>query len=90
MICELTELSHLFSGTKSLPIHCIIEQTSGQPSFETSSNETSTQNAVELDSYAILPGTTLLSECVRAALMKLGYSSSEALGAKGNYFDAYR
>lgn len=71
------------TSTKSLPIHCIIEQTSGQPSFETSSNETSTQNAVELDSYAILPGTTLLSECVRAALMKLGYSSAEAMGAKG-------
>ncbi|KAK3576093.1 hypothetical protein CHS0354_032217 [Potamilus streckersoni] len=68
--------------TKSLPIHCIIEQTPGPPSFEAGST-IGQQNTVELDSYAILPGTTLLNELVRAALIKLGYTSTEAMAAKG-------
>lgn len=38
---------------------------------------------IVLDSYAILPGTTLFSELVRTSLLKLGYSPGEALGAKG-------
>ncbi|KAL3887904.1 hypothetical protein ACJMK2_000291 [Sinanodonta woodiana] len=69
-------------STKSLPIHCVIEQTPGPPSFEAGSTS-GQQITVELDSYAILPGTTLLNELVRAALIKLGYTSTEAMGAKG-------
>lgn len=77
------------SGTRSLPIHCIIEQTNGSPSFDNSSGEKSMHCQVELDSYAILPGTTLLAECVRAALLKLGYNSTEAIGAKGKLHKYY-
>jgi len=74
----------VFTGTRSLPIHCIIEQTSGPPSFDDSSlNEKSTHTNVELDSYAILPGTTLITECVQSALTKLGYNTTEAQGAQG-------
>lgn len=59
---------------KSIPIHCVVEQIQscsqgGEP--------------VELDSYAIVPGTAVFSDLVRTALIKLGYSSSEAVGAKG-------
>ncbi|XP_052234572.1 uncharacterized protein LOC127847056 isoform X2 [Dreissena polymorpha] len=70
-------------GTRSLPIHCIIEQTSGPPSFDVPSNEKSAHTSVELDSYAILPSSTPISECVQSALVKLGYNSAEVLGAKG-------
>jgi hypothetical protein len=38
---------------------------------------------VEMDTYAILPGTTMFSELVRTALIKIGYTASEAMGAKG-------
>ncbi|XP_060573628.1 uncharacterized protein LOC132731457 isoform X3 [Ruditapes philippinarum] len=76
-------LSPSSSCTRSLPIHCIVEQTNGSASFDNLSAEKSTHSTVELDSYAILPGTTLLTECVRAALLKLGYNSTEAIGAKG-------
>ena len=38
---------------------------------------------VDLDTYAILPGTTLFCEVVRTALIKLGYTTAEAMGAKG-------
>ncbi|KAJ8322372.1 hypothetical protein KUTeg_000843 [Tegillarca granosa] len=47
------------SGAKSIPIHCVIEQTSGPVTFE--SNEGASHTTVELDSYAILPSTTLFS-----------------------------
>ncbi|XP_052763296.1 uncharacterized protein LOC128205596 isoform X2 [Mya arenaria] len=71
------------SGTRSLPIHCIIEQTSGRPSFNTPLDERSAHTSVELDSYAILPGTTPISECVQSALSKLGYNPGDVLGATG-------
>lgn len=83
----------LLSGAKSIPIHCVIEQTSGPVTFE--SNEGASHTTVELDSYAILPSTTLFSELVRASLVKLGYNSTEAMNAKGifltcnnNYVDS--
>ncbi len=38
---------------------------------------------VDLDTYAILPSNTLFSEIVRVALVKLGYTAAEAIGAKG-------
>ena len=70
----------LFSGAKSLPIHCVVEQTNGPVTFE---DDGSSHYTVELDSYAILPCTTLFSELVRAALVKLGYNSTESMNAKG-------
>ncbi|XP_071142879.1 homeobox protein dve-1-like [Mytilus edulis] len=68
------------AGAKSLPIHCVVEQTSGPVSFD---DDGSSHYTVELDSYAILPCTTLFSELVRAALVKLGYNSTESMNAKG-------
>ncbi|XP_041361222.1 uncharacterized protein LOC121377339 [Gigantopelta aegis] len=70
-------------STKSLPIHCVVEQISGTPSFDSVSSVACAQNAVELDSYAILPSSTLLSDLVHSALIKLGYSSINAMTAKG-------
>lgn len=63
-----------------MPIHCIVEQMTGAPTFDTSSPGHTT---VDMDSYAILPGSTPMNELVRAALVKLGYSPAEAMGAKG-------
>lgn len=68
------------TGDKPLPIHCIVEQMTGAPTFDTSSPGHTT---VDMDSYAILPGSTPMNELVRAALVKLGYSPAEAMGAKG-------
>ncbi|XP_062617371.1 uncharacterized protein LOC134279048 [Saccostrea cucullata] len=68
------------TGVKSLPIHCVIEQTSGPLTFEPENTAT---YSVELDTYAILPCTTLFSELVRTALIKLGYNANEAMNAKG-------
>ncbi|XP_069106867.1 homeobox protein dve-1-like [Argopecten irradians] len=69
------------AGTKSLPVHCIIEQTTGAVNFD--SPECGANSSVELDSYAILPSTTLFGEVVRTALIKLGYNAAEAITAKG-------
>ena len=41
---------------------------------------------IELDTYAILPSSALFSDIVRIALLKIGYSSSEAMGAKGQLY----
>ncbi|GAB1602987.1 uncharacterized protein LOC115215778 [Argonauta hians] len=67
------------SGDKPLPIHCIVEQMSGNSDFDNCSKHTT----IEMDSYAILPGSTPISELVQAALTKLGYSATDSIGAKG-------
>ncbi|XP_035205075.1 uncharacterized protein LOC118180028 isoform X2 [Stegodyphus dumicola] len=63
---------------RSIPVHCIVEQVTPQGQSVDLS-----QAAVDLDNYAIIPSNALFSEIVRTALNKLGYSSSEALAAKG-------
>ena len=75
--------SPMFPGTRSLPIHCIIEQTSGRPGFDSSTDERTPHVRTELDSYAILPAATPLAECVQSALTKLGYNTSDVIGAAG-------
>ena len=45
------------------------------------------ETTVDLDTYAILPGTTLFCEVVRTALIKLGYTAAEAMGAKGMHIE---
>lgn len=66
-------LIFIFVG-KSLPVHCIVEQIPGPQACG---------QHVELDSYAIVPCDTLFNDLVRTALGKLGYSTSQILGAKG-------
>ena len=79
--CALTRsCTFLFLGGKSIPIHCVVEQTNGPVTFD---DDGSSHFTVELDSYAILPCTTPFSELVRAALVKLGYNSTESVTAKG-------
>ena len=68
----------LFIAAKFVPIHCIVEQTASP-----SGGKHGTETNVELDTYAILPSSALFSDIVRIALLKIGYSSSEAMGAKG-------
>ena len=87
---------YFFITGKSKPIHCVIEHAS--PPSKPVTPPSAKSNApceinVELDTYAILPSNTLFSEIVRVALVKLGYTSAEAIGAKGklklliwNYF----
>ena len=57
-----------------MPIHCVIERVSGP------GNECT----VDIDTYAILPGTTLFCEVIRSTLVKIGYPASDAVNAKGN------
>lgn len=65
---------------KSLPVHCIIEQIPGPQACG---------QHVELDSYAIVPCDTPFNDLVRTALGKLGYSTSQILGAKGKNWTYY-
>lgn len=51
-----------------MPIHCIVEKT---------------PSTVEVDSYAILSNSTPFNEIVGTALQKLGFSTSQSVGAKG-------
>ncbi|XP_074657006.1 uncharacterized protein LOC141910186 isoform X2 [Tubulanus polymorphus] len=76
-------------AAKSVPIHCIVEQMSspGNADSVCPSQHAAVTGAaaasVELDSYAIIPCSTLFNEIVRSALMKLGYSTTESMTAKG-------
>ncbi|GFO44585.1 DNA-binding protein satb2 [Plakobranchus ocellatus] len=76
--------------SRSLPIHCVIEQTSANPSsLQQQERETGVAApacsvpVVLLDSYAILPGNTPFCDVVAASLCKLGYSNAEAREATG-------
>ena len=76
-----------FAG-KSKPIHCVIEHASppSRPVTPPSAKSNAPcESNVELDTYAILPSNTLFSEIVRVALVKLGYTAAEAIGAKGRF-----
>ena len=68
-----------------MPIHCIVEQVvvSGGGGEKA---PPSTTTEVDMDTYAILPSSTLFNEIIRVAMTKLGYSVVEAMGAKGEYF----
>lgn len=79
-------------------MHCIVEQVTPQgQSVDVSQVTTSggvgvggiNVGSVDVDNYAIIPSNVLFSELVRTALGKLGYSSSEALAAKGNIIESY-
>ena len=77
------EITFYFS-VESLPIHCIIEH-------DYCAQENESPPGEPVDSYAILPGTTLFSEVVHNALLKIGYTATEAIGAKGEFlsFDIF-
>ena len=70
----------IVQGIRSYPIHCLVEQETQERSGDVTSNVTTT---VICDSYAILPGSLLFTDIVRAALVKIGFSVTEAIGAKG-------
>lgn len=57
-----------------------LNQTTNAPSVAASQ---STGMVTEQDSYAIISSGLLLSDLVRTALLRLGYSAAEAVGAKG-------
>lgn len=44
-----------------------------------------TSSSLEQDTFAIIPSNIPFIDLVKATLMKLGYSTSEAVGAKGQY-----
>ncbi|CAD5114183.1 DgyrCDS3326 [Dimorphilus gyrociliatus] len=70
MLTDFIKASLIFFNTanKSMPIHCIVEKT---------------PSTVEVDSYAILSNSTPFNEIVGTALQKLGFSTSQSVGAKG-------
>lgn len=71
----------VISDSRSLPIHCVIEQTPGEDGI-CPPNGWRDSNVV-LDTYAIIPGSTLFVDIVSASLFILGYSPGEVAGAKG-------
>ena len=71
----------MYLTAKSMPIHCIVEQANSCRSDASSGKQT--DPSVEMDTYAILPSSTLFNEIIRVAMIKLGYSVVEAMGAKG-------
>lgn len=82
-----------YAGAKSVPVHCLIEQV--QHTQNTSNSEGHSNNrgsgsshqqpTAEIDTYAIISASTPFNEIVKTALLKLGYTPSEASGAKGNF-----
>ena len=79
-----------------MPIRCVVEQVNGAVNFDhngvgvgvggsssSSSSAPCEVMAVEQDAFAILPVCTPLRDLVPAALARLGYSSSDAVCAKG-------
>ncbi|GFS08792.1 DNA-binding protein SATB2 [Elysia marginata] len=76
-------------SSKSLPIHCVIEQSPANSAHHHHHHHhqghahDGSAPIVVLDSYAILPGATPFCDVVSASLGKLGYSSAEARQATG-------
>ncbi|KAH9512621.1 hypothetical protein Btru_038969 [Bulinus truncatus] len=70
-------------GSRSLPIHCVVEQGNTSEAVSAEVTPVSAHLQLLVDSYAILPGSTPFSQIVSASLSKLGYTSHDALGAKG-------
>lgn len=52
---------------------------------ETSSSSLSTVDQVDVDSYAIIPASTLFTQIVPTVLRKLGYSDDIIFNANGTY-----
>ena len=68
-----------------MPIRCVVEQVNGAVSFDSGGGSAPCEVvAVEQDTFAILPVSTPLRDLVRTALARLGYSSSDAVCAKGS------
>lgn len=75
-----TTASTPLSGVRSYPIRCLVEE-ENQDSNGNVLIELST--TVLCDTFAILPGSLLFSDILRGALVKIGFSVLEAIGAKG-------
>ena len=56
---------------------------SPSPRAESPADHHGTGSRIESDSFAIIPTTVLMVDLVRTALLRLGYSSTDAVGAKG-------
>lgn len=67
-------------GIRSYPIHCLVEEENHNSN---SGIPTELSTTLLCDTFAILPGSLLFSDILRAALVKIGFSVMEAIGAKG-------
>ena len=75
-------------------VHCVVEQLSecsgvpprdGRPPGppQPAHTQHGAQTVVEMDTYAILPCSTMFNELIRSTLIKVGYTAAESVGAKG-------
>lgn len=71
-------LYKIMSTGKSIPIRCMIE-------VLVKDDQGCNGEAVEKESFAIVPSTTLFKDVVKTVLLKLGYSSQDISNAKGKY-----
>lgn len=77
----------LAAGSGSMP-SVLSSSTDRQPASSntgplSSSTATNSSNMVEQNAFAIIPSGALFADMVRTALTRLGYSATEAVGAKG-------
>lgn len=57
--------------------------TTSSANVESSQSSICSSSVVEQDSYAIMASDVLFGDLVRTALLKLGYTAAETVGAKG-------
>jgi len=67
-------------GGKSIPIHFVLD---GGPAAEASSTSASADSV--RDSYVVVPGNTLFTDLVHIVLARIGFTSVDALAAKGQF-----
>ena len=80
------------STGKPIPVHCVVISTT-TPSYLAENTHVdykaidngSSNDTTDMDSYAIIPASTLFVNIVPTVLRKLGYSDDSIFNATGNY-----
>lgn len=71
------------SAGASKQLNTSLDHQRHSPNVSGTSPQSAAGSNVEQNSYAIIASTVLFADLLRTALTKLGYSASEAVGAKG-------
>ena len=76
--CQLRRVVYAETSGKSIPIHFVLD---GGPVSEASNTSASTKSSH--DSYVVVPGNALFADLVHIVLARIGFTSVDALAAKG-------
>jgi len=77
VVCRCAEF-----GGKSIPIHFVLD---GGPAAAAAASSTSASADSVRDSYVVVPGNTLFADLVHIVLARIGFTSVDALAAKGQF-----